>query len=484
MSNDSMRARGGRPVLAIEIGARSLKMLVGSVSRSGIRLDRAHVSRYERVSDDLATEIAATLKSWKARKLPVLACLPRSLATVHALDLPSVNPAELADMVDFQALRQTPYSKEEILYDYRLAGSQRPGYTRVLLVIAQRSALRQRFHIFEEAGLEPERMTLGTEGLLAASELAVPKKTGEPVAWLDVDADSAEFVVVANRQPSHSRSIRLGADQLATNAEETRPKLLEEILRSLERHRAESPDHAPRSLTVTGARLPGLGEWLADGLGLPCETRDLLSNAKTWPRDLAKDEPALHACSLTALLGMAAAPERLDINLIPDTVRSRRELLRHSRQLGTFGLWLTTALAALSLFATLRFFLLKAQRDALREEFLASEPARQRMEHKQTVAGKARAYADPRNSAARILADIHPLIPPDVFLESIEYDAERNRVVLAGSGNTIQDARTLVRNLEAADSFRNVSEEGSTAKDSRTGRFRFRIACPLAEPER
>ncbi len=478
----TMRARAGQPVLIIEIGSHWLKMLDVTASRSGIRLARLHVSRFERFSDDLSPTIAKVLKGWKIGKTPVLACLPRTLATVHSLEMPSVDPAEIADMVDFQAARQTPYSKDEILYDYRLAGSDRSGYTRVMLVIVQRSVLRQRFHVMEEAGLEPERMTISSEGLLSAAGAAGGSKSaGEPTAVLDVDAHYSDFMVVTGGRPVYSRSILVGADLLAADPDAARLKLLEEIRRSLELSRAENAaGPTPGRLTVSGACPAELREFLAEGLAVPCEARDPLTRIKKWPPSFSREDPALQAFSLAAPLGLAAAPDKLEINLIPDVVRQRRELIRKARLLTTFGLWLVTVLVSVSLFATVKFFLLKARRDALRTAFQASEPARMRIERMRAVASKARAYDDTRTSAARVLAETHPLIPADIFLDSLEYDGERLRVLLSGTGGTIQDVRALVRNLEGAALFRDVKEEGSTTKDARTGRFRFRVACSLA----
>ena len=56
----------------------------------------------------------------------------RILVTVDA------RQKEIADMVDLQIGKQTPYSRGEIVSGYRILGSIRDGYTQVMLAIAQR----------------------------------------------------------------------------------------------------------------------------------------------------------------------------------------------------------------------------------------------------------------------------------------------------------------------------------------------------------
>ena len=99
-----------------------------------------------------------------------------------------------------------------------------------------------------------------------------------------------------------TRSILIGAGQLAEDAAKWQEKLAREIERSLESARAETPDLEIGKVILTGARMPGLAESLAAQLAPAVESVDSLAAARRWPKGAALDDEDHRVLSLTPLL--------------------------------------------------------------------------------------------------------------------------------------------------------------------------------------
>ena len=174
-------AKGGsgpaKTTVLIEIGSEWLKIIQAEPRRGGVGVSKIHLERVSGSSRAVADQIRAALRKGRFARVPVIGCLPRQMMTVRMLELPSTDHEEIADMVDLQIGKQTPYSRDEIAWDYRAAGSGRDGYTRVMLSIVQRSTIRDRYYILEEAGVDVERMTVSAEGMLNWCAAAFPRRS-------------------------------------------------------------------------------------------------------------------------------------------------------------------------------------------------------------------------------------------------------------------------------------------------------------------
>jgi Tfp pilus assembly PilM family ATPase/Tfp pilus assembly protein PilN len=422
-------------------------------------------------------------KKLKPGKLPVLAYLPRQMVNIRMLELPSTNPDEIADMVDLQAGKQTPYSKDEIVSDYRIVGTGREGYTHVMLAIVQRSVIRQRFHVMEEAGIEVDRMSVSSEGLLNWLEVVSGDQGDGGVAILDVDSYYSDFSVVAGGKMVFTRSILLGANQLLTEYDKWKDKFSLEVQRSLEMSRGEQPGATVAKVLVTGAgpNVKELVGHLGKQLNLSVEERSSLQSAKKMPSAPSLKDPQCQSISLTALIGMGLGPENLEFNLIPDSVRLRKSLMQRARALTWFGMLLMIVLVSLSFYASLKLCFKNHQLNELQKEYAATEPARQKIDRMNTIISVVQQRGDLKWTALALLSEVHRQVPKDVALDSIDIDLQtkEEKVQIEGVGRTRPDVHALVQNLEQSSFFKGVKEEGSTAQDTKTGKYRFRVVMGL-----
>jgi Tfp pilus assembly protein, ATPase PilM len=102
--------------------------------------------------DDIAAMIAKIIKDLKIKNPYIVAVIPLHLAITKNLEIPSLDAQEIREIIDLQSGRQTPYSREEIIVDYINIGTYRQSYTKILLVIVTRSAIKRQVTIIEKAG--------------------------------------------------------------------------------------------------------------------------------------------------------------------------------------------------------------------------------------------------------------------------------------------------------------------------------------------
>lgn len=473
------KARRNGPVVAIEVGTEWLKVVRAAPAKGGLTVTALYL---QKLGDSVIASdvLASALKKQKLSGARVIACLPRQMVNVRMLELPSTDPSEIADMVDLQSGKQTPYSREEIVSDYRIIGSGRQGYTRVMLAIVQRSVLRERFFVLEEAGLEASRMCISTEGVFNWYRSTFEADDGTALV-VDVDSYFTDVLVVSGGAVVFTRSILQGADQLGADKSEAREKFAREVGHSLEICRGEVPGLKPERLVVSGAgvKIDGLADHLGEQLGLAAEVRDSLAVVKAKPEATVPEDPASAPVSLTALLGIALDPASLSFNLIPDSVRMRRNLVARARELTVLAALVMAVLVSASMVATLRFFFKKNHLDELRTELAKERPRAARVERMSQIVRLARRRQDTRFAAIRLLSEVQRRVPEDLYFDRMDLDVAGEQLSLSGTGGDQRDIRVLVNNLKQSPLFSDAQEEGRTTRDSLTGRWRFQITCTL-----
>jgi len=426
----------------------------------------------------LSQAIAAALKKGRFAKVPVIGCLPRQMVNVRMLELPSTDRDEITDMVDLQVGKQTPYSKDEIVFDYRVVGLGRTGYTRVMLNIVQRSVIRERFHVLEEAGVEVERMSTSSEGIFNWCVRALPKRSA--VAVLDVDSSCSDLTVMVNGVLVFTKSIQVGANLLLKNFEQWKEKLSIEVRRLLEACQGELPGVKVGQLLVAGAgvNVKGLAKGLEADLGSSVEEIDSLKVAKKMPKKPSLGDSRYAAVSLTPLIGMALDPAGLQFNLVPDSVTLRKNLENRARHLTVLSMLVMTALVSTSMYAAVKMHLQTRRLGVLADNLSETTPRVNELKRMRDVIGVVNGRRDRTFTAANLFSVLHPLVPEGVLFDSIEFDVakEKDQVRLDGVSKTNPAVRALVGNLEESPLFKDARQVQTKMEKKM---YRFQVVCSV-----
>lgn len=463
----------------MEIGNDWFKIMQADSARGKLTVSKLYLEKFESSGAALSESISKAMKNLKFPKTPVIACLPRQVVNIRMLELPSTDSNEIADMVDLQVGKQTPYSRDEIVSDYKILGSDKEGYCRVMLVIVQKSVLRQRFSMLEDARIEVQRMTVSSEGLLNWCRQAVDG-TEKATAVLDIDSFYSDFVVVAKRSLVFTRSILVGANQLNEDYESWKEKLVKEVKQSLEMCQSESHGRNPVSLVVSGAgpNFAGLSEYLGGYLKLQSVVIDSAGSVGKMPSKPSLKDAEYRTVSITPLIGTALAPENLEFNLVPDFITVRKGLIEKAKMLTAFGILVMTFLVFSSLYGMLN---LTCKRDTLKvieKEIKTREPVIQEVRKMLEVIVIDRGRRDPRFTMVNLISEIYKLTPAGITRElvALDLEKEKSQVIINGEGLSNDDVQTFRASLEQSLLFKNVIDNTKTGEG---GTARFQIDCTL-----
>jgi hypothetical protein len=416
-------------------------------------------------------------KTLKLDKRNVVVCLPRQMVNIRMLELPSTDSAEIEDMIELQAGKQTPYSRDEIVYDYRILGSWKPGYTRVMMSIIQRGALRERYYVLEEAGIEATKVSVTSEALLNwYACLGNGSAGGGATALLDVDSFYTDFLVISDKGLVFSRSILVGANQLIDDPGNFADKFSREVKNSIEICGGEQQGLNLSRILITGAgaNVGGLAVRLNQELGLKCETVESASVAKKMPASPSVKDANFRYVSLTPLIGAGLNTDALEFNLVPDSVRMRKGLIDKAKTLSIMGALIMSVLVALSLFGSLKIFSRRAHLAKVQQEYIELHPQAQKVDQMREILKLAAEQRAPGQNMVNLLVQVRSLLGDDIKLENIEIDIGNGKFRIEGNATGTKEVYNLVRRFEQAENFCDVKESGITSVP-KTGRYRFQI---------
>jgi Tfp pilus assembly protein PilN len=352
-----------------------------------------------------------------------------------------------------------------------------------MLAIVQRSLVRERYYEIERAGLNIERMGVSSEGVLNWFVHRVGDKTEEQaVALVDVDSFYTEVLVVHHRKVLFTKSILVGAKQLAESPDESIGQLTTEIQSAMRAARAEMRDTEIKSIVLSGAgvHVQGLQEKIGEVLSLPCEALDCLSDVRLGKGVSDLGDPRYASASLTGLIGVILNPDALRFNLVPDVVRMRKQMMRSALAFSALAGGIVSVMIFASLYAVLAWSYRANKLDELNKAIQDTSPGVTRIERMIEVIREANARQDSRFSVVNLLPEIHSCVPKDMYFETVDVDQEARRVSLGGTAAARKDIRELIKLLEDSSLFEQVQEDGRVTMDSEK-RLQFKVVASFEE---
>lgn len=457
-------------VTAVEINGDWIKVVqaehkIGGTHISGIR--------YQQAPGEIPSALAGMIRELGGRSGHIVMVLPRQMVTVRMLEFPSLDPREIADMIELQVSRQTPYSRDEIICDYKILGVEREGYSRVMLVIAPSHAVRQRYTLLEEAGLDISRVTISTEGVLEWA--AVSDIKGE-IATLDIDYNYADFCVFRNGMLVFTRSIAVGGAELQAQSGDAETRFFHEVRRAVEGYRGEISGVRLEQIVLTGAiSLSGNESFIQQiraEMGVPVEIKSTWSGSISESARSLLNPPTTSLMSLVSVIG-AAVGTRLAIDLTPEAVRQRHLLSERARRMTHLGILVMALVGVLAIALEGRMGRVTERLRVLQNKVSVTENEAKSIDIMKAKAVLIARRIDTRFAAVRLMAEIQSLIPASVFLTTVQID-EGKRILLRGNADSTLDVIHLVKALGDSPLLENAkSTRTASAKD----KTEFEIVC-------
>ena len=415
--------------------------------------------------NEIAKLISSSLPIQKNKTKEILSIISSDSIITKNIEIPSVDAKEIREIINLQASRHTPYSREEVVVGYIHIGTYRQNYSKILLIIATRNIMERHCAILEKAAFKLEKILLAPEGLgRGVSRIFKLADDNLPVILLHVDQRQTDFIITFKNKAVFIRSIPLGAQHLVGSEDRYLARFAEEVKKSLEAYQNEDIEKMPYTAVLTGAiqDLKQLEQPLSNSLQLPVKIMPYFNHL-----DLSGDAQRvlLEARDISFLGLIASLVTRKDpeVDLIPEKLRLRKSLEERTGELIRTGITVLVLLVLIiSIFASKIYFQgaylnkLNVQHEALSKE--VSE-----LENDFTKISLIKAFLSNAGYSLEIIAQIHEQIPMELELNYIKFD-EQARLTLRGTAESRSAIYAFMERLEKAKYFQDVKTKYATTR--------------------
>jgi hypothetical protein len=347
----NMRRIASKEILGIEFEKNRLKIVhlrIMPQKEEVLNLIQKDISGLSDI--DISQTLLGIIDTIFTKHLEVVDIINPSSVITKNIEIPSIDPKEIKEIVSLQAGRHTPYSREEIIVDYINLGIYRKNYSRLLLVIVNRNIVKRHFDILNKAGIMPQKIIFSAEAVaLNCTRLLNLETENSEAGIINIDEENTDFIIIFKSKPIFIRPIPLGARQLIFEKEKYALRFLEEIRRSEEAYLSEDIGKLPSRFILTGG-IEALGG-LERELSLPVERVSYLRNL-SLSEEMLKNLSLNKNISFFNTISSIISIEKIKIDLIPEEIKLKKALQIRARQL------LKTGILVLSILVVLFFILL------------------------------------------------------------------------------------------------------------------------------
>ncbi|MFA5147384.1 MAG: pilus assembly protein PilM [Candidatus Omnitrophota bacterium] len=460
----------GHDLVGIELDGNNLKIAHMRISPGRAEAVNLVVRNISGMADaDISKTIASSFLTLNAKNPYVVSVITSGLAITKNIEIPSIDPKEIKEIIDLQAGRHTPYSREEIVIDYIDVGTYKNTYTKILLVIVSRNVIKKQFDIIGKAGLKLEKILFAPEALGRSAARVMGLNTEvSPASIINIDESFTDFTVVYKNRLLFVRSIPIGVQQLWEDREKNGIRFAEELKRSLETYQGENIERSPDSLILTGAaeEMTGLEPVLNDALHFPLKVIPYLKNV-TVKGDLLKVNPAARRQSFLNIMASLFALEQVKIILIPEEVKVRRSLEERGRDLIKTGIFVFTAFMILCLILVSNIFFKTAYLKNLTVKYRDFDKEAQTLENKFTMVSMVRNYLSSRGYSLEVLAELHSITPIDLELNDIRFD-DQGKISIKGTAESMSTVFSFVEAIGKSKYFKDAKTKYTSKRKEGT----------------
>jgi len=477
-----LAGKGVKELVAIDLNGNTLKVVYVKVAGFKFEIANFATRNISGLNDaDIVKTINSSVHDLNTKNPYIVAIVPSNLVITKNIEIPSTNPQEIKDIINLQAGRHTPYSREEIIVDYVDIGTYKHSYTKILLVIIARNIVKRQFDLLERAGLRLEKVFFAPEALAwASSKIAGSEVKDSPVAIIHIDENFTDFVIALKGKAAFVRSIPIGVQHLMSERERFEIRFADEVKRSLEAYQIENIDKNPTNFVLTGATedVKELEITLSSVIGFPAKVVPYLRSF-SLSNEAFRSASASKKVSFLSLVASLLGLNDMKVELVPEEIKVKKLLEERGRDLVKMGVLIFTifAIVCFILVNNMYFKLSYLRRLESKYKNLTQESSSLEKDYARVVA--IRGYLSSRGYSLEVLSEIYNIIPLEIELSDIRFD-EQGKFTLRGSAQAMSTVFTFADNMEKAKYFKDVKTKyTSKRKEGSRELTDFEIVCTL-----
>ncbi|OGW74889.1 MAG: hypothetical protein A2Z72_06280 [Omnitrophica bacterium RBG_13_46_9] len=433
------------------------------------------------VDTDIAKTIASSFQTLKVRTPYIISVITSNLTITKNIEIPSVDPKEIKEIINLQAGRHTPYTRDEIIIDYIDIGTYKNNYTKILLVIVTNNIIKRQFDVLKKAGLKLEKVLFAPEALGRSVDKVLKLNTANaPLTVVNVDEGFADFVVVYKNKLVFERSIPIGAQQLIEDKDQSGIRFAEELKKSLETYQSENIEKNPDSLILTGAieEIPQVELLLNETLSVPVKAMPYLGDLAV-KKDVLKTASESRRVSFLNVIAPILALNDIKISLIPEEIKIKKAIEERGKDLIKTGILTFSAFLVICMILISSIYFKTAYLKTLTEKYAHLSQEAQALESSFTAVSLVKNYLSNRGYSLEVLGELHSIAPIELELENIRFD-NRGKLSIKGTAESMSIVFSFVEIMEKSKYFKDVNTKyTSNRKDGTKDVADFEITAIL-----
>ncbi|HEX2949483.1 MAG TPA: pilus assembly protein PilM [Armatimonadota bacterium] len=414
--------------------------------------------------EDRSPEAFADALSMVTRNARVAIAIPASGCAFKTSILPPAKPAELEQVIKFEAESQFPLPIDELTWGYSLSPTS-SGETHAAIVGARRSLVEERLDVLRQIGVEPAAVLVTP---LAAAMTVSPAESD--YLLVVAGAEWTDICLFSDGCLQGCRSVLAGFPA----ADGWADRLIREI-------RPWLASTAVSSMVVLGEVTPDAITYLQQILGLavvPSDPWHRISNAREYLKTF-DESPATFATAIG--LAKAALRRKHGINLLPKQLVDARSQRRKSTTL------ISVLLLAAIMLAPLAYVNNQALHDRQTQLTTLSERVR-RIKQSAKPTNSAGMSTAEKAVSALAKAESNPLellralsldLPDGIILTDFSFDRGRTAVIKgrATSYEVLSSAMDVISHIDVVDHA--MLDYSNKVSDENGQGYDFQVTCTL-----
>lgn len=421
----------------------------------------------------VAEKIKQLLNKLGFNQNQIIIALPRHMATLRYLKVPSLFPEEIERIINLQAAHYLPYPPQELITSYQVISTDKDGYSNVNIVIVHKSLIERYINIFKELKPKSIKIILSSFGLCNLYHYIKPEDKA-PVMLVDIDVRQIELAISSKGKLLFSRSFR--RELSCTDWERI---FVDELNKTRDAYSKDvSKEDLSKIIIFAQKNIPdNFIENITKRTNIPTEVAPYIGNINLMEklRENAMGQESSLACGFG--MGVVDIPDSL--NLMPQAIR---ELSKQSSQQKDLMKLSVFILATILMFwgAQAKHMENKTQYlKRLKQELGKLEQESRPLEEIDRKFKLLQGLSQKRLSSIEVLYEIYQVIPEQIYLNNLIYE-EDNQIVLRGQTPELNSVFAFVSKLENSKVFKdlNIKIRYATKKQTQAGEIaEFEIIC-------